>query len=341
LRIAVIAPCWFEIPPKAYGGIEWICYWLVEGLIDRGHDVTLVAAGENKTRARFIQSYAQAPSAQLGEPLPEVVHAAAVSELTSGMDFDVFHDHTLAGPLLAAGRQAPTIVTAHGPVGGGIGNYFRRLSKFVKFVAISDAQQEDAKDLPWAGRVYNGIPVEEYPFETKKEDYVLFLGRMSPEKGADLAIDAARRAGLPIVLAGKRTEPLEQAYFQNTVAPKLGEDTQWIGQVGPVRKKELLSKARCLIFPIRWKEPFGIVMVEALACGTPVVALNSGSVPEVISHDETGFIFDDPEDLGKGIERAAELDATACRQRALKLFDTAEMVKGYEEIYSSAASAPS
>jgi len=333
MRIGIVAPCWFEIPPVAYGGIEWVCAWLVDGLVDRGHDVTLIGAGADKTKAKFISTFKEPPSAKLGEPVPEVLYAAMAGRILKDLNLDIVHDHTLAGPLLALGRATPTVVTAHGPVSGDIGAYFSELRDSIQLVAISDAQRQDAPGLPWAGRVYNGIPVAEYPFQPEKQDYSLFLGRMSPEKGADLAIDASREAGLPIVLAGKRIEPLEKAFFQNFVAPKLEDDTHWIGQVGPERKKDLLGKARCLVFPIRWKEPFGIVMVEALACGTPVVALNNGSVPEVISHGETGYIVDDPEDLAEAIMMADQIDPAACRRRALKFFDTAAMVEGYEAIF--------
>lgn len=333
LKIAIIAPCWFEVPPLAYGGIEWICAWLADGLVARGHDVTLLASGTAKTKAKFLQTYKEPPSKQLGQPVPEVIQAAASARLTENMEFDVIHDHTLAGPLLARSRTAPTVVTAHGPVCGEIGHLFRLLPPEVGFVAISAAQRADAPDLNWAGTVHNGIPVSDYPFGRQKQDYLLFLGRMSPEKGAALAIDCAEEAGLPVILAGKSTEPAELSYFESEIRPRLNERVRWIGEAGPQQKKDLLMKARCLIFPIQWKEPFGIVMVEALACGTPVVALKDGSVPEVVLHEQTGFVFEDPVDLVEGIRLANRIDPAACRKRAEELFDTSVMVEGYESVY--------
>ncbi|MFN2526776.1 MAG: glycosyltransferase family 4 protein [Actinomycetota bacterium] len=336
LRIAVVAPPWFEIPPHGYGGIEWVCHWLVEGLIDRGHEVTLVATGQPHTRARFIRTYHDPPSARLGEPLPELLHAAIADRELSELEFDLVHDHSFAGPLLAGARPAPTIVTAHGPVDGELGEYYGRLHPHVGLVAISEAQRRWAPGLPWLATIHNSIPVDEYPFVAEKDRFVLFLGRMSPEKGAHLAIEAAREAGFPLVLAGKLNEAKEHAYFETEVRPRLGPDVNWIGPAHTELKKDLLARARCLVFPIRWEEPFGIVMAEAMACGTPVVALNRGSVPEVVVDDETGFICDRPADLPEAIKRSELIDPETCRERARSHFDVTGMVEKYETAYRSA-----
>jgi glycosyltransferase involved in cell wall biosynthesis len=336
LRIALVAPPWFEIPPAAYGGIEWVVYGLARELCTRGHDVTLVAAGRNHTQARFVQTFADPPSLRIGESGPEVLHAARTQHALNQEEFDVVHDHSFAGPLLAAARRAPTVVTVHGPVGGELGDYYRALARHIHLVAISAAQRRQAPDLPWIGTVHNGVPVAEYPLVDRKEDFVLFLGRMGPEKGAHLAIDAAREAGYHLILAGKCTEPVELAYFEREIEPRLGPRVDWIGQVAVARKKDLLSKARCLLFPIQWQEPFGIVMVEALACGTPVVALNYGSVPEVVENGVSGFVCEDMQGLVKGIGGAHLIDPQACRERAMRRFDVAVMVDGYEVAYREA-----
>ena len=333
LHIGMVAPPWFKMPPSGYGGIEWMLYWLVEGLTRRGHEVTLVGAGDSRTSARFIQTYEQAPSERIGEPFPEVVHAAAAWEALHDARVDLVHDNSLAGPLLAAGRGVPTVVTAHGPVDGEIGQFYRLLSPIVSLVAISDAQRRIAPDLSWVGTVHNCIPVDEYPFRDQKEDFAVWLGRMNPEKAPHLAIEAARSAGMPLVLAGKCSEPAEKEYFEREIAPRLGDGIHWTGEADTERKKDLLARARCFVFPIQWEEPFGIVMVEALACGTPVVALRAGSVPEVVVEGATGFIRDDPAELPEAMRAVGQLDSRECRRRAEEHFSVPAMVSGYEIVY--------
>jgi glycosyltransferase involved in cell wall biosynthesis len=333
LRIAIVAPVWFEIPPTAYGGIEWICAWLADGLVARGHDVTLIGAGRDRTRARFLQTYEQCPSERLGESLPEVIHTALVGRLLRDLDLDLVHDHTLCGPLQAAYRDAPTFVTAHGPLDGDLGDYYRALGNDVKMVAISNSQRAQAPGLNWVGTVHNAIPVDDYPFREDKEDFLLFLGRMSPDKGAHLAIEAARQAGRPLIIAGKCNEPAEKEYFDRYVAPHLGPDVTWIGQAGVGVKKDLMSRAHAFLFPIQWEEPFGIVMVEAMACGTPVIAIRGGSVNEVVRHGRTGFICDDAAELPQLIAMAGEISPAACRAHAKNKFDVARMVEGYEQAF--------
>jgi glycosyltransferase involved in cell wall biosynthesis len=330
----MVAPPWYELPPTSYGGIEAMVYWLVEGLVARGHDVRLVSAGENHSAAHSRQTYAEPPSARMGEALPEVLHAAIASHHLDQLDLDVVHDHSLAGPLTAPERAAATVVTAHGPVEDDLGELYRALGTAgTSLVAISEFQRTLAPELAWAGMVHNAIPVDEYPFQERKEDFCLFLGRVCPEKAPDFAIKAARAAGLPIVLAAKCSEPPEQAYFEERVKPLLGDDTEWFGQADNQQKQDLLARARCLVFPIQWNEPFGLVMVEAMACGTPVVALGRGSVPEVVVDGVTGFVRDDLDELAEAINRTGELDSGACRRHVAEHFDIPVMVSGYENIY--------
>ncbi len=338
MNIVIVAPPWFTMPPGAYGGIEWMCYWLIEGLSQRGHEVTLIGVESNQTSARhFIRSYSEAPSARLGEPFPEVAHAAVAGKAIASMEPDVVHDHTLAGPLLAFARPAPTVITAHGPVDGEIGTYYRLLSSAVSIVAISDAQRAMAPDLAWLSTVYNAIPVEEYPFREDKEDFILWLGRMNPEKAPHIAIDVAREVGRPIVLAGKCNEPEEREYFRREIEPRLGPGVEWTGEAGTERKKDLLARASCFLFPVQWEEPFGIVMVEAMACGTPVVALRAGSVPEVVVDGVTGFICDEPSELAEAIGKSDAIDRHGCRDWVGRRFDVDAMVDGYEDAYAQAA----
>ncbi|HEX8862871.1 MAG TPA: glycosyltransferase, partial [Actinomycetes bacterium] len=250
------------------------------------------------------------------------------------------HDHSLAGPLTSAERDAATVVTTHGPVEDELGVLYGSLGPRAGLVAISEFQRQLAPDLRWVGMVHNAIPVDDYPFQEGKEDFCLFLGRVNPEKAPDLAIRAAREAGLPIVLAAKCSEPEEQAYFEDRVKPLLGDDAEWFGQADNDQKQDLLARARCLVFPIQWNEPFGIVMVEAMACGTPVVALDRGSVPEVVVDGVTGYIRRDADQLPEAIGRVGELDPAACRRHVKERFDVPVMVSGYEQVYHHMVAAP-
>ena len=334
LSIAMIAPPWFTVPPAGYGGVENMCADLVDGLVERGHEVTLIGAGVPGTRAgHYLPTYLEPPSGRLGEPLPEVLHTATAARLLAGLDVDLVHDHTLAGPLLARGRAVPTVVTMHGPVAGEPGEYYRQLGDTVSLVAISAAQRRAAPDLAWRGTVHNAVDVTSFPFRAGKADEVLFLGRVHPDKGVHLAIDAARAAGLPIVVAGKCSEPVELEYFRSHVEPRLGPDVTMYGTADAAAKRGLLARAAALVFPIQWDEPFGMVMIEAMACGTPVVALRRGAVPEVVVDGVTGILCDDPGELPAAITAARQLSPAACRARVANCFDAATMVAGYEAVY--------
>jgi glycosyltransferase involved in cell wall biosynthesis len=333
LRIAMVAPPWFNVPPEAYGGIEQVVADLTHTLVAWGHEVTLFGAGSDDTTATFVRIYKKPPSHRLGEPGPEVIHAAAVARWLADMDVDVVHDHTLAGPLTAAGRQAPTVATMHGPMNGELADYYRELSESVSLVAISEAQRASAPDLNWVATVYNGIDVATYPYQEAKEDWVLFVGRFNEDKGPHVAIDAARAAGRRIVVAGKLIEPAEEEFFELEIRPRLGPDATYVGEIDAAQKRELYAKASCLLFPVTWPEPFGLVMIEAMACGTPVVALDSGSVPEVVVDGTTGVICTLPEELPAAIEKAQRLRASDCRAHVASAFDLAKMAEGYEHVY--------
>jgi glycosyltransferase involved in cell wall biosynthesis len=313
---------------------------LVEALIDRGHDVTLIGVGVDRTRARLIRTLPEPLGKRLGEPFPEVLHAARIARILDELDVDVVHDHSLAGPLLAAGRDVPTVVTVHGPVSGELGEYYRQLGTAVSLVAISDRQRRIAPDLNWRATVHNALRVDGFPFREEKEDWVLFLGRCVQDKGMHVAIDAARAAGRRIVLAAKCSEPAEKAYFEAEIVPRLGQDTEWLGEVSSAEKKDLLSRAGCLLFPILWEEPFGMVMIEALACGTPVVALRRGSVPEVVLDGLTGLVCDDPAELPAALHEIDTIDPELCRKDVIDRFRPEVMAEGYENAYRSVTERP-
>jgi glycosyltransferase involved in cell wall biosynthesis len=341
LHIAMVAPPYFDVPPAAYGGIEGVVADLVDALVARGHRITLIGAGRHQTRAqRFVATYDEGPADRLGEPMPELVHAAKVAAILDTLDADVIHDHTMAGPLMARGRLTPTIVTAHGPVTGDPGEFYRALGDTVHLIAISDAQRSSAPDLPWAATAHNAIRAETFPFRADKDDYAFFLGRFHPEKAPHLAIDAARAAGMPIVLAGKCSEPIERAYFAREVESRTGPDVTIVGVADAVVKRRLLAGAACLLFPIQWEEPFGLVVIEAMACGTPVVALRRGAVPELVVHGQTGIVVDDTAEFPDAIAQARQLDPMACRKHVEAAFTVEVMAERYEAVYRRALMAP-
>lgn len=343
--MALVAPPYFSVPPSAYGGVEAVVADLADALVERGHRVTVIGAGECRTRAQYLPVWDRTIPEGLGRPLPEVLHAAAtlraVQYLACGQGLDVVHDHTVAGPLNAPAYSAlrlPTVITMHGPVDPDRQRLFHLLGQDVYMVAISDRQRHLAPGLNWVGTVHNALRVETWPFQASKEDYALFLGRFDPDKGPHLALDAAHAAGVPLVLAGKCADPHECDYFEREIRPRLGPSDTYVGEADAVAKRALLAGARCLLFPVRWEEPFGMVMIEAMACGTPVVALRGGSVPEVVVDGVTGFVLDDPADLPAAIARAGELDPYACRWHVVENFSAEQLALGYENAYRVAMS---
>ena len=346
LRIVLVAPPYFDVPPSGYGGVEAVVADLADALIARGHQVTLLGAGRAGTAARFVPLWDRTLPDRLGQPYPEVMNALkvrrAVACIAAADGIDIVHDHTFAGPLnepAYRGLGITTVVTVHGPIDDDLHPYYRELGDDVGLIAISDRQRELAPDLNWVGRVHNALRVQDWPFRADKQDYALFLGRFAPYKGAHLAVRAAHEAGIPLVLAGKCDEPAEKAYFEQEVRPLLTDSDHFFGPADAVSKRKLLAGARCLLFPVLWEEPFGMVMIEAMACGTPVVALRAGAVPEVVIDGVTGLIRDRPAELPAAIERSASLDPAACRRHVAANFGVTQFGSGYEQIYQQAAPA--
>jgi len=333
LRIAIVAPPWYEVPPDGYGGTEMLCASLVEGLLGLGHEVTLVAAGRDRTRGRMIRTFEEPPEG-LGGPdqmAVELLHAVGVASALRNVKVDIVHDHTSTAALSRLERGAPTVVTAHLPATGRQADLYGVAG--LPLIAISENQRDEVPDLPWLTTIHNAIEVGSYPFVEDKEDFALFLGRFHPQKAPHLAIDACREIGLPLVIAGKCSEQVEQEYFAREIAPRLGSDVRHVGVVGHHLKRELLGRASALIFPIQWEEPFGLVMVEAMACGTPVVATRRGAVPEIVTDGITGVICDEPWELAGALEAARNLDPRKCREDAEQRFDVPQMASRYEAAY--------
>jgi glycosyltransferase involved in cell wall biosynthesis len=338
LRIGLLAPPWFPVPPSGYGGIEAVVALLADGLVEAGHDVTLFASGDSQTKAKLCAVYEQAPSALIGSSEHEFRHVLECFERAD--DFDVIHDHSgLLGLTLGGIVSTPLVHTVHGPVDGEPGVFYERLCRLLpspKLISISMNQQRLRPSLPWIANCPNTIDFAAYPRKPRRGDYLLFLGRMSPDKGAHRAIDVAIQTGLPLKIAAKKRDPLEQAYFDELVRPHLSGRIEYVGEVGHDEKVELLQGARAMLFPISWEEPFGLVMVEAMACGTPVIATRRGAVPEVIEDGITGLIVDDHRGMAAVLEAADRLDPGVIRRRAERRFAPQRMVAGYVSAYRSA-----
>jgi glycosyltransferase involved in cell wall biosynthesis len=338
MRIAVLAPVWFAVPPIGYGGIEWVVSLLADGLVDAGHEVTLFASGDSRTKAELAAVYPEAPSLQIGRSQPELRHALAC--YARAEEFDVINDHS--GQLAAAlggAVSTPIVHTLHGPLDGEPGKIYgeiARVSPSTSLVSISLNQRKPCPDLPWLANIPNALDFSLYPVKPHRGDYLLFLGRMSSDKGAHRAIAVAMQTGLPLKLAGKLNESREKEYFHEYVEPHLVDGIEYLGEVSHGEKVELLQNARATLFPIEWEEPFGLVMIESMACGTPVIATRWGAVPEVIEHGRSGIIVDDYRIMPVALEEADRLDPMELRRYVEQRFSPERMVADYVSAYQEA-----
>lgn len=333
MKIGIAAPIWYPIPPVGYGGIEMVVSLLAEGLVEKGHDVTVFASGDSKTKARLVSTYDVAPSLRIGEVYPDLINALTVYERAREMD--IVHDHSgMIGPAIGAFNDVPILHTLHGPATPEAKELYHKLDFGLYFNAISENQRRSFGDLNFVATIYNAIDLSGSVYSDEKEDWLLFVGRMNPEKGAHLAVEAANRLGRRLVMVTKMAEPDEQHYFEHQVAPLLNSNIQVLGEIGPREKAELYAKAACTLFPIEWPEPFGLVMIESMAAGTPVVAMRNGAVPEVIEDKETGFIVDSMDEMTEAVGRVDAIDPAACRRAVESRFSVTRMVEEYEQAYA-------
>jgi glycosyltransferase involved in cell wall biosynthesis len=353
MRILEIAPPWFPVPPRGYGGIELVVALLADGLVERGHDVTLVASGGSVTKARLVSPFAEAPDpARIGNAHDDVFHAlsAYLEAISDPAGYDIVHDHAgLIGPALGAiasgtawrsgvpGVFPPVVHTLHGPWTQAAKRYYARLHERLHLVAISEAQKADNPAVEYAGVVPNGINLALYPRRDEKDDYVLFLGRANPEKGPEVAVEVARRAGVHLKMVVKRNERFEQEYWDQVVVPHLTGDEEIFDQVSHELKAELLGRARATLFSIQWPEPFGLVMIESMACGTPVIATSRGAAPEVVVDGVTGFLCDSVDGMVAAVPRVGEISPAACRDHVAQRFAASAMLDGYERVFTRLA----
>lgn len=340
LRVGVIAPPWLPVPPVAYGGTELVIDALCVGLQRAGHDVILFSLGESTCPVPTKSLFQSADIDRMGTSVLELRHVAAAYDAMA--DVDVVHDHTLAG-LFYHSRfpQLPVVTTNHGPFNNDLADLYRRVAGEVAIIAISQDQARRApSDIPLAAVIHHGLDLDRYRFESERGDHVLFLGRMSPDKGVDTAIRTARAAGFPLIIAAKMREPGEHHFFDETIRPLLGDDVTYIGEADFATKIELLSTARALVNPIVWPEPFGLVMAEALACGTPVVGYGFGAAPEIVDHGVTGFLGHCEQDLINGLAKIDDIERPRCREAVEARFSVGHMVDEHVALYRRVLARP-
>ncbi|MBE9050444.1 glycosyltransferase family 4 protein [Nostocales cyanobacterium LEGE 11386] len=336
MRIAQIAPLWERVPPPAYGGIELVVGLLTDELVRRGHEVTLFASGDSISSAKLVSVHPRAlrldATIQDGS-IYDMLNLASVYERAE--EFDIIHAHTGYGALAYANLvTTPTVHTLHGIFTPDNEKMFR-FGKNQPYISISHAQREPRLALNYVATVYNGIDVSSYKFHAQPEDppYLAFLGRISPEKGAHLAIEIAKQAGWRLKIAGK-VDVVDVEYFEKEIKPQIdSKQIEYLGEANHAQKNALMGGAVATLFPITWREPFGLVMIESMASGTPVIAMKMGSTVEVIDHGKTGFLCDNIQECISAIEQVTQLDRYGCRQHIENFFSTRQMVDGYEAVY--------
>lgn len=332
LKIGMISPPWFAIPPTGYGGIELVVSLLTEGLVDAGHDVTVFATGDSKTKARLEFVYEIGPSQNILETMPEVVHV--MPAYMRHEEFDLIHDHSgRVGPAIANFISTPVLHTLHGPFTEEAKAYYASVNHRIYFNAISEYQRSGMPELNYIATIYNSVDANWYPFSEKREDYLLFLGRMNPQKGVHIAVEVANRLDMRLIIATKMAEPAEKAYFNEQVKPLLRENVDILGELDLATKNDLVMRAKCTLFPVTWPEPFGLVMIESMVTGTPVICFRNGAVPEVVEDGKTGFIVDTVDEMVEAVGKIDLIDPKYCRDYVTRRFDASVMVAEYEKAY--------
>jgi glycosyltransferase involved in cell wall biosynthesis len=337
MRIAQVAPLYESVPPKLYGGTERVVSYLTEELVRQGHEVTLFASGDSETRAELIAPCRRGLrlDSDCRDALAyHILLLEAVAREAHRFDILHFHCDYLHYPL-SRRRRARHVTTLHGRLDlPDLAPLYREFAE-MPVVSISDAQREPLPWLNWVGTVYHGLPADLHPFREGPGEYLAFLGRIAPDKRPDRAIAIARRCGLPLKIAAK-IDPADQEYYQTRIAPLIqeaGPRVEFLGEVGGPAKDEFLGRALALLFPIDWPEPFGLAMIEAMACGTPVIACPRGSVPEVVEDGVTGFIAGSEAEAVDAVRRVPALSRRRCRQVFEERFTAARMARDYLQVY--------
>ncbi|NUN66107.1 glycosyltransferase family 4 protein [Pseudanabaena biceps] len=336
MRIAQVAPLWEQVPPPAYGGTELVVSLLTEELVKRGHDVTLFASGDSITSAKLESVHPKALRLDTSVKDPNIYDMLNMSRVYENADkFDIIHSHVGCVSLTYANLvKTPTIHTLHGIFTPDNEKLFTHVRK-QPFISISNSQRDMSLNLNYVSTIYNGIDASTYQFypQPERPSYLAFLGRISPEKGAHLAIEIAKRSGWHLKMAGK-VDAVDVEYFQTQILPHIdGKQIEFLGEANHSQKSILMGGAIATLFPITWKEPFGLVMIESMVTGTPVIAMSLGSAPEVIAHGVSGFLCRTVDECIDAIALAAQLDRSHCRDHVLLNFTAKRMADGYEAAY--------
>jgi glycosyltransferase involved in cell wall biosynthesis len=344
-RIAMLAPPWIPVPPPGYGGIEEVVALLTDALVERGHDVELFCAPGSQSRAKVRPLLPRAHPESIERSLFEADHVGLAfdafdAEAAAGHPFDVLHDHCGYTPLAMAQRVSlPLVHTVHGPFDDDSSPFYAHHGPKGDIVCISHSQAGFAPEgLPVTGVVHNPIDVDAWPVGLHKQDYLLWLGRFVPEKGPQRAIRVAQMSGRPLILAGTVQRGYER-FFSTQIEPEVdGDRIRFVGEVGGARKQQIFADAFAFLMPIRWPEPFGMVMVESLAAGTPVLAFDQGAAPEIVEHGRSGFLVQDEVEMAAVVDKAGEIDPLACR-RSAERFSPDRVAARYEAMYEIAVTA--
>ena len=344
LRIAMLAPPWIEVPPPGYGGVENVVALLCEAVVRHGHSVTLFAAPGSRSSATVRAMLDRPHPGDIGKSLYEADHVArALADIDLAargrLPFDVIHDHSGFTALAMANRIAtPMVHTIHGPFADDTRAFYSHHAHKAAMVALSRCQLAHAPEaLMDAVVIPNPVAVEDWPFRSRKHDYLLWMGRIDADKGPHRAIDAARLAGRRLVLAGP-VQPGHEEYFRTQIRPQIdGRRVSYVGEVGGSPRQELFAGAAALLMPIRWPEPFGLVMVEALACGTPVISFPEGAANDIVLDGENGFMVDDEVEMAHAVGRLDQIDARRCRTSVRSRFDVDQVARRYESVYLRSA----